>query len=54
MDETKQVAREKAITLLSGLVGALSLSRAVKKSNPKLSDELLSSARKQLVIRALI
>ena len=54
MDGTKQVAREKAITLLSGLVGALSLSRAVKKSNPKLSDELLSSARKQLVIRALV
>jgi TetR/AcrR family transcriptional repressor of nem operon len=48
MDGSKQEAREKAITLLSGLVGALMLSRAVKKSSPKLSDELLSSARKQL------
>lgn len=44
----KQESRQQAIALLSGLVGALMLSRAVKKSNPKLSDELLSSARKQL------
>jgi len=48
MDGSKQEAREKAIALLSGLVGALMLSRGVKKSNPKLSDELLSSARKHL------
>ena len=44
----KQEARQQAVALLSGLVGALILSRAVKKSNPKLSDELLSSARKHL------
>jgi TetR/AcrR family transcriptional repressor of nem operon len=44
----KQEAREKAITLLSGLVGALILSRAVKRGNPMLSDELLRSARKRL------
>src|ERR1700677_4731570 len=48
MDGNKQEARQQAIALLSGLVGALMLSRAVKKSNPKLSDELLSSARKHL------
>jgi len=30
------------------LVGVLMFSRAVKQSNPKLSDELLSSARKHL------
>ena len=48
MDGNKQEARQQAIGLLSGLVGALILSRAVKKSNPKLSDELLSSARKHL------
>jgi TetR/AcrR family transcriptional regulator, transcriptional repressor for nem operon len=48
MDGSKQEAREKAIALLSGLVGALMLSRAVKKSNPKLSEELLSSARRRL------
>lgn len=45
MDADKQQARQRAIALLSGLVGALSLSRAVKKSNPKLSEELLRSAR---------
>jgi TetR/AcrR family transcriptional regulator, transcriptional repressor for nem operon len=48
MDGNKQEARQQAIALLSGLVGALMLSRAVKKGNPKLSDELLSSARKDL------
>jgi TetR/AcrR family transcriptional repressor of nem operon len=48
MDGNKQEARQQAVGLLSGLVGALMLSRAVKKSNPKLSDELLSSARKHL------
>jgi TetR/AcrR family transcriptional regulator, transcriptional repressor for nem operon len=48
MEGGKQEARERAIALLGGLVGTLMLSRAVKKSNPKLSDELLSSARKQL------
>jgi TetR/AcrR family transcriptional regulator, transcriptional repressor for nem operon len=40
--------REKSIALLSGLVGALMLSRAVRKSNPKLSDEVLSATRRQL------
>jgi TetR/AcrR family transcriptional repressor of nem operon len=48
MDGNKQEARQQAVGLLSGLVGALMLSRAVKKSKPKLSDELLSSARKHL------
>lgn len=48
MDGNKQEARQHAVALLSGLVGALMLSRAVKKSNPKFSDELLSSARKRL------
>ena len=48
MEGNKREARQQAVALLSGLVGALMLSRAVKKSNPKLSDELLSSARKHL------
>jgi TetR/AcrR family transcriptional repressor of nem operon len=48
IEGSKQEARQQAVALLSGLVGALMLSRAVKKSNPKLSDELLSSARKHL------
>lgn len=48
MDGSKQKARQQAAALLSSLVGALILSRAVKKSNSKLSDELLVSARKHL------
>ena len=48
IDGDKREARQQAVALLSGIVGALLLSRAVKKSQPKLSDELLSSARKQI------
>jgi TetR/AcrR family transcriptional repressor of nem operon len=48
MDGDKRQARQRAVALLSGLVGAVLLSRAVKKSQPKLSDELLGSARKQI------
>ena len=43
--------RQQAIALLSGLVGAMMLSRAGKKSDPALSDELLSSARKILKLK---
>jgi TetR/AcrR family transcriptional regulator, transcriptional repressor for nem operon len=48
MGKDEQEARQRAIALFSGLVGAMVLSRAVKKSDPTLSDELLSSARKIL------
>jgi TetR/AcrR family transcriptional regulator, transcriptional repressor for nem operon len=48
MDGDKREARQRAVSLLSGIVGAVLLSRAVKKSQPKLSDELLGSARKQI------
>jgi TetR/AcrR family transcriptional repressor of nem operon len=48
MDGNKREARQRAVSLLSGIVGALLLSRAVKKGQPKLSDELLGSARKQI------
>jgi TetR/AcrR family transcriptional regulator, transcriptional repressor for nem operon len=48
MDGDKREARQRAVALLSGIVGALLLSRAVKKARPKLSDELLGSARKQI------
>ena len=47
----EQEAREQAIALYSGLVGAMMLSRAVKKSDPALSDELLSSTRKMLKLK---
>jgi len=48
MHGDKREARQRAVALLSGIVGALLLSRAVKKAQPKLSDELLGSARKQI------
>jgi len=48
MDGDKREARQRAVALLSGIVGAIVLSRAVKKGRPKLSDELLTSARKQI------
>ena len=48
MDGDEQEARQQAVALFSGLVGAIMLSRAVKKSDPALSDELLSSTRKSL------
>jgi TetR/AcrR family transcriptional repressor of nem operon len=51
MGGDKQEARQQAIALFSGLVGAMMLSRAVKKSDPTLSDELLSSARNTLKLK---
>src|SRR5882757_9366140 len=48
MDGDKRETRQRAVALLSGIVGALLLSRAVKKGQPKLSDEFRSSARKQI------
>src|SRR5271170_216540 len=51
MGGDEQGARQQAIALFSGLVGAMMLSRAVKKSDPKLSDELLSSTRNSLELK---
>jgi TetR/AcrR family transcriptional regulator, transcriptional repressor for nem operon len=51
MGGDEQEARQQAIALFSGLVGAMMLSRAVKKSDPTLSDELLSSAQKSLKLK---
>jgi TetR/AcrR family transcriptional regulator, transcriptional repressor for nem operon len=48
----KQKARQEAMAILSGMVGAVALARAVKKSNPKLSQEILNSARKYLTLPA--
>jgi TetR/AcrR family transcriptional repressor of nem operon len=47
MSGSKQGARQQAIALLSGMVGAVLLSRAVKSAEPKLSNELLNAVRKQ-------
>jgi TetR/AcrR family transcriptional repressor of nem operon len=53
MGGDKQEARQQAIALFSGLVGAMMLSRAVKKSDPTLSNELLSSARNTLRLKTV-
>jgi TetR/AcrR family transcriptional repressor of nem operon len=42
----KRKSRQEAMSTLCGMVGALTLARAVKDGQPKLSDELLSVARK--------
>ena len=51
MDGNEQEARQQAIALFSGLVGAMILSRAVRKGDPTLSDELLNSARNNLKVK---
>jgi TetR/AcrR family transcriptional repressor of nem operon len=38
-------ARERAVLLLSQLVGAMTLARAVRHTQPELSDEILRTCR---------
>jgi len=42
---TPQEARERAVLLLSRLVGAMTLARAVRHTEPELSDEILRTCR---------
>ena len=42
-------ARERAIQLMSELVGAVILSRAVAHANPSLSDEILQVSRRNIL-----
>ncbi|GAA0895170.1 TetR/AcrR family transcriptional regulator [Streptomyces asiaticus] len=42
---TSQEARERAVLLLSRLVGAMALARAVSRVQPELSDEILRTCR---------
>jgi TetR/AcrR family transcriptional repressor of nem operon len=42
------VARRRAITLFAGMVGTVSLARAVEAADPDLSRELIASARQEL------
>jgi TetR/AcrR family transcriptional regulator, transcriptional repressor for nem operon len=46
----KSRAREQALQMLSELVGALVLSRAVARGNPELSAELLTASRHKLAV----
>lgn len=40
--------RDQAVRLLSEMVGAMVLARAVHQANPTLSDEILESSRRNL------
>jgi TetR/AcrR family transcriptional regulator, transcriptional repressor for nem operon len=41
-------ARRRAIALLTGMVGALAIARALEKSDPELSRDVLAAAREEL------
>jgi TetR/AcrR family transcriptional repressor of nem operon len=47
---SKAVRRRKAVTAMAALVGALTLARAV--DDPRLSDEILAAARRELLAAA--
>ena len=44
----RDAARDRAVCVLSGIVGALILSRAVAGAKPALSDEILAAGRRRL------
>jgi TetR/AcrR family transcriptional repressor of nem operon len=46
----KRERRKKAISVLSQLVGTLTLSRAVVDADPDLADEILKDGRRQLLL----
>jgi hypothetical protein len=41
-------AKSRATTLLSGMVGALAIARALEKADPELSRDVLTAARTEL------
>ena len=44
----KQVARRRALTLVSAMVGSVAMARALQKTDPKLSREITAAAREEL------
>jgi len=44
----KQVARRRALTLVAAMVGSVAMARALKKTDPKLSQEVIAAAREEL------
>lgn len=46
---SRSAARKEAVVLLSGMVGALIMSRSVKAASPELSQELLQEAQRWIV-----
>ncbi|WP_170114611.1 hypothetical protein [Rhodopila globiformis] len=43
-----ETARRRAITLFAGMVGTVTLARAVQAADPALSRELIAAARQEL------
>ena len=44
----KEVARRRALTLVSAMVGSVAMARALEKTDPKLSREIIAAAREEL------
>lgn len=44
----KEVARRRALTLVSAMVGSVATARALEKADPELSREIIAAARKEL------
>ena len=44
----KQVVRRRALTLISAMVGSVAMARALQKTDPKLSREIIAAARVEL------
>ena len=45
---SKEVARRRALTLISAMVGCVAMARALEKTNPDLSREIIAAGRKEL------
>jgi TetR/AcrR family transcriptional repressor of nem operon len=45
---SKQVARRRALTLVSAMVGGIALARALQKTDPDLSREIIAATREEL------
>lgn len=45
---SKEVARPRALTLVSAMVGSVALARALEKTDPDLSREIIAAAREEL------
>ncbi len=44
----KEIARRRALTLVSAMVGSVAMARALEKTDPELSKEIIAAARKEL------
>jgi TetR/AcrR family transcriptional repressor of nem operon len=45
---SKEVARRRALTLVSAMVGSVAMARALEKTDPDLSREVIAAAREEL------